>query len=74
MGPFLAKRSPTTVCAHMNFALHRCLLPFNSHISGISGSVFVQAVKVWVPVMHFCACPIHCRVHWSVGRRLGLCR
>ena len=27
--------------------------------------------KVWVPVMHFCACPLHCRVHWRVGRRLG---
>ena len=30
--------------------------------------------KVWVPVMHFCACLIHCRVHWRVGRRLGSCR
>ena len=30
--------------------------------------------KVWVPVMHFCACPIHCRVHWKVGRRLRSCR
>ena len=30
--------------------------------------------KVWVPVMHFCACPIHCRVHWRVGRWLGSCR
>ena len=30
--------------------------------------------KVWVPVMYFCACPMHCRVHWSVGRRLGSCR
>ena len=30
--------------------------------------------KVWVPVMHFCACPIHYRVHWRVGRRLGSCR
>ena len=30
--------------------------------------------KVWVPVMHFCACPIDCRVHWRVGRRLGSCR
>ena len=30
--------------------------------------------EVWVPVMHFCACPIHCRVHWRVGRRLGSCR
>ena len=24
--------------------------------------------KVWVPVMHFSACPIHCKVHWRVGR------
>ena len=30
--------------------------------------------KEWTPVMHFCACPIHCKVHWSVGRRLGSCR
>ena len=27
--------------------------------------------KVWVPVMHFCVCPIHCKVHRRVGRRLG---
>ena len=25
--------------------------------------------KIWVPVMHFCVCHIHCRVHWRVGRR-----
>ena len=30
--------------------------------------------KVCLPVMHFCACPIHCRVYWIVGRRLGSCR
>ena len=30
--------------------------------------------KVWCPMMHFCACPIHCRVHWRVGRRLGSSR
>ena len=30
--------------------------------------------KVWVPVMHFYACPIHCRVHWRVDKRLGSCR
>ena len=30
--------------------------------------------KVWVPVMHFCVCHIHCRVHWRAGRRPGLCR
>ena len=30
--------------------------------------------KFWVPVMHFCACPIHGREHWRVGRRLGSCR
>ena len=30
--------------------------------------------KVWVPKMRFCACPMHCRMHWRVGRRLGSCR
>ena len=30
--------------------------------------------KVWVPVLHFCECPIHFRVHFRVGRRLGSCR
>ena len=30
--------------------------------------------KVWIPVMHFCECPIHYRVHWRVGKRLGSCR
>ena len=30
--------------------------------------------KVWVPMMHFCACPKHCKMYWLVGRRLGLCR
>ena len=30
--------------------------------------------KIWVPVMHFWVCPIHCRVHWRVGKRLGSCR
>ena len=25
-------------------------------------------------VMHFCACLIHCKVHWRVGRRLESCR
>ena len=30
--------------------------------------------KVWIPVMHFCGCPIHCTVHWRVGRRIGSCR
>ena len=30
--------------------------------------------KVWVPVMIFCACSIHCKVHWGVGRRIGSCR
>ena len=30
--------------------------------------------KVWVPVMRFCVCHIHCRVHWRAGRTPGLCR
>ena len=27
--------------------------------------------NVWVPVMHFCACPIHRNVNWRVGWSLG---
>ena len=30
--------------------------------------------KVWVPVKYFCTCPIHCKVHWRVGRRVWSCR
>ena len=30
--------------------------------------------KVWVPVMHFCVCHIHCRVHWRADRRPELCK
>ena len=27
--------------------------------------------KVWVPMMHFCLCRIHCKVHLRKGSRLG---
>ena len=30
--------------------------------------------NVWEPVIYQCACPIHCKVHWRVDRRLGSCR
>ena len=30
--------------------------------------------KVLVPVVHFCECRMHCKVHWRVRRRLGSCR
>ena len=30
--------------------------------------------KVWVHVMHFYACRIHCKTRWRVGKRLGSCR
>ena len=30
--------------------------------------------KAWVPVIHFCACPIHFKVDWREGRRPGSCR
>ena len=42
--------------------------------SGVLPTTQFAYRKVWVPVMHFCACPIRCRVHWRVGRRLGSCR
>ena len=28
--------------------------------------------KVWVPVMYFRVCLIHCRVHWRVGRLISV--
>ena len=39
-------------------------------------SVVLQlpSLLIWVPVMHFCVCHIHCKVHWRVGSRLGLYR
>ena len=39
--------------------------------SGVLPTTQLLIGKVWVPVIHFCACPIHCRVHWRVGRRIG---
>ena len=30
-----------------------------------------KCLGTWI---HFCARPIHCKVHWRVGRRLGSCR
>ena len=42
--------------------------------SGVLSTTQFLIGKVWVSVMHFCACLIHCRVHWRVGRRLGSCR
>ena len=42
--------------------------------SGVLPTTRLLIGKVWVPVMCFCACPIHCIVHWRVGKRLGSCR
>ena len=41
--------------------------------SGVLPTTQFAYRKVWVPVMHFCGCPMHCRVHWRMGRRLGSC-
>ena len=36
--------------------------------SGVLPTTQLLIGKVWVPVMHFCACRIHCRVHeWAGG-------
>ena len=32
---------------------------------------FAYRKGLGIPVMHFFVCPIHCKVHWRVGRRLG---
>ena len=42
--------------------------------SGVLPTVQLLIGKVWVPVVHFCSCPIHCKVHWRMGRRQGSCR
>ena len=34
-----------------------------------SPSLFIG--EVWVAVMHFSDCPIHCKVHFRLGRKLG---
>ena len=39
--------------------------------SGVPPPPSLLIGKVWVPMMHFCACSIHCNVHSGVGRRLG---
>ena len=42
--------------------------------NGVLPSTKFTYRKGRVPVMHFCACPIRCKVHWRVGRRLISCR
>ena len=42
--------------------------------SGVLPTPSLLTRKVWVPVMLVCACPIHCKVHWRVGRRQASCR
>ena len=42
--------------------------------SGVLTTTQFAYRRVLVPVMHFCACPIYCKVHWRVGSRLGSCR
>ena len=37
--------------------------------NGVRPTTQLLIGKVWVPVMYFCACPIHCKVHWRVGSR-----
>ena len=41
--------------------------------SGVLPTIQFAYQKVWVPVMHFFDCHIHCNMHWRMGRRLGLC-
>ena len=81
----IPKGPPSFVAITDQFPLHqyclRCLSAWcrfvladlwNAVVSFQPPSLLIG--KVWVPVTHFCACPIHCRVHWRVGRRLGSCR
>ena len=85
IGEFRKVHSPILLPITEQFPYHqyclRCLSAWcrvvlndfwNAVVSFQPPSLLIE--KVWVPVMHFCASPIHCRVHWRVGRRLGSCR
>ena len=50
-----------------------CLRRFMEH-SGVLPTTQFAYRKGLVPVMHFCACLVLCRVPSRVGSRLGLCR
>ena len=34
----------------------------------------MSVLNIYAVLMHFCACPIQCKVHWRVDRRLGWSR
>ena len=38
---------------------------------GVLPDTSLRIGKVWAPVMHFCACRMHCKGQWREGRRLG---
>ena len=50
--------------------LGRCI----ERIGVLPTTQFAYRKGLGKPVMLFCTCPIHCKVHWRVGRRLGSCR
>ena len=39
-------------------------------LMGVLPTTSLLIGRVWVPVMHFCVCCIHWKVHWREGRRL----
>ena len=41
---------------------------------GVLPSTQFAYLKSLGTLMHFCACPIYCRVHWRMGTRLGSCK
>ena len=69
----VANYRPISITSVLSTVFERLVLARLGRFVERSG-VLPTIGKVWVPAMHFCACPIHCRVRWRVGRRLGSCR
>ena len=81
-----SKRSIILLCCQLQTNFHNTSIVQGVWASGGSSFQMIYGTlvcfqphslligMVWVPVMHFCVCHIHCRVHWRAGRRPGLCR
>ena len=66
--------SITSVLSKMFERLASVRLGQVMELSGLIPATEFDYRNVWLPVMDFCACPIHCKVYWRVGRRQGSCR
>ena len=69
---FVANYRPISITSVLSKVFERLLSVRLGRFMERNGVLPTTQFDFRVPVMHFCACPIHCKVHWRVGRRLGL--